>query len=94
MKDPDPFEERHPSRIDPECPFGLILKTFFKKDPIMTEILTSYLRDNYFTRLGQVSCTWNFLKILVCTLKVVLSCILRLFVLFMYNFILFCTNNL
>ena len=54
MKDPDPFEERHPSRIDSECPFGLILKTFFKKEPLVAEIFTNYLRENYFTRLGQV----------------------------------------
>ena len=54
MKDPDPFEERHPSRIDSECPFGLILKTFFKKDSLVAEIFNNYLRDNYFTRLGQV----------------------------------------
>ena len=54
MKDPDPFEERHPSRIDSECPFGLILKTFFKKDSLVADIFNNYLRDNYFTRLGQV----------------------------------------
>ncbi len=54
-KDPDPFEDRHPSRIDPECVFGQILKSFFKKEPLVADVLTNYLRDNYFTRLGQVS---------------------------------------
>ena len=54
MKDPDPFDERHPSRIDTNCPLGQILKIFFKKEPLVAEIFNNYLRDNYFTRLGQV----------------------------------------
>ena len=29
-KDPDPYDERHPSRIDSNCPLGQILKLFFK----------------------------------------------------------------
>ena len=52
MKDPDPFEERHPSRIDPECPFGMILKCFFKKEALVTDIFSNYMRDNYFTQKG------------------------------------------
>ena len=55
MKDPDPFEERHPSRIDPECPFGMILKSFFKKDNLVSDIFSSYMKDNYFTQKGLVS---------------------------------------
>ena len=54
MKDPDPFEERHPSRIDPECPFGMILKSFFKKDNLVSDIFSSYMKDNYFTQKGLV----------------------------------------
>ena len=54
MKDPDPFEERHPSRIDPECPFGMILKSFFKKDNLVSDIFSSYMKENYFTQKGLV----------------------------------------
>ncbi|KAH9633848.1 hypothetical protein HF086_013737 [Spodoptera exigua] len=36
-KDPDPFDERHPSRTDPECALGHALKVMFKKDNFMTK---------------------------------------------------------
>lgn len=38
--DPDPFDERHPSRTDPECNFGHILKVLFRKDNFMTKVIT------------------------------------------------------
>lgn len=38
--DPDPFDERHPSRTDPECNFGHILKVLFRKDNFMTKVHT------------------------------------------------------
>lgn len=34
-KDPDPFDERHPSRIDPESSLGKNLKLIFKKEQFM-----------------------------------------------------------
>lgn len=37
-KDPDPFDERHPSRTDPECALGHALKVMFKKDNFMTKV--------------------------------------------------------
>lgn len=37
--DPDPFDERHPSRIDPECKLGQILKALFKKDNFMNKVI-------------------------------------------------------
>lgn len=37
-KDPDPFDERHPSRTDPECELGRILKLMFRKDNFMTRV--------------------------------------------------------
>lgn len=49
-KDPDPFDERHPSRTDPDCELGRILKLLFRKDHFMTRLVNDYLRDNYFTR--------------------------------------------
>lgn len=51
--DPDPFDERHPSRTDPECKLGLILKALFRKDHFMNRLVNDYLRDTYFTRLNQ-----------------------------------------
>ena len=62
MKDPDPFDERHPSRIDGNCTFGQILKSFFKKESLVAEIFNNYMRDNYFTRLGQVSILYCVFK--------------------------------
>lgn len=34
-KDPDPFDERHPSRTDPESNLGKNLKLIFKKETFM-----------------------------------------------------------
>lgn len=36
--DPDPFDERHPSRADPDCKLGQILKALFRKDNFMTKV--------------------------------------------------------
>lgn len=36
--DPDPFDERHPSRADPDCKLGQILKALFKKDNFMNKV--------------------------------------------------------
>lgn len=37
-KDPDPFDERHPSRTDPECELGRMLKLLFRKDLFLTKV--------------------------------------------------------
>lgn len=50
QKDPDPFDERHPSRTDPDCELGRKLKLLFRKDNFMTRLVNDYLRDNFFTR--------------------------------------------
>lgn len=44
--DPDPFDERHPSRTDPDCIFGHILKVMFRKENFMTKV--SVLLLDYF----------------------------------------------
>lgn len=36
--DPDPFDERHPSRADPDCALGHILKVLFRKDSFMNKV--------------------------------------------------------
>lgn len=38
-QDPDPFDERHPSRTDPECKLGQILKALFRKDNFMNKVI-------------------------------------------------------
>ena len=53
-KDPDPYETRHPSRASPSCQLGSVLKTFFKKDVLVQDVFNNYLRENYFSRQGQV----------------------------------------
>ncbi|XP_065215830.1 protein mahjong isoform X2 [Planococcus citri] len=50
--DPDPFDERHPSRADPNCSFGQMLKVLFRKDTFMNKLVNDYLRENYWTRQG------------------------------------------
>lgn len=42
-KDPDPFDERHPSRTDPDCNFGHILKVLFRKEPFMTKVTECFI---------------------------------------------------
>ena len=42
--DPDPFDERHPSRTDPECNFGHILKVLFRKENFMTKVIIFILQ--------------------------------------------------
>ncbi|GFS34728.1 hypothetical protein NPIL_80411 [Nephila pilipes] len=45
-KDPDPFDNRHPSRLQPDCTLGQILKIFFRNERIVDEIVKVYcLRD-------------------------------------------------
>lgn len=36
--DPDPFDERHPSRADPNSVLGQVLKIIFKKDNFMDKV--------------------------------------------------------
>ena len=50
--DPDPFEERHPSRVDQNCQLGIHLKALFKKENLVKDLFTKYLKDNYFVRAG------------------------------------------
>jgi HIV-1 Vpr-binding protein len=37
--DPDPFDDRHPSRARPDCSLGLVLKTLFRNDDFMNKVL-------------------------------------------------------
>lgn len=49
--DPDPFDERHPSRADPNCSFGQMLKVLFRKDTFMNKVMLYYIEFR-FIRVG------------------------------------------
>ncbi|XP_018571764.1 DDB1- and CUL4-associated factor 1 isoform X2 [Anoplophora glabripennis] len=72
--DPDPFDERHPSRTDPECKLGQILKALFRKDNFMNKVncmnklVNDYLRDSYYSRSGVTGRDVNQLNIAACRL--------------------------
>ena len=66
--DPDPFDERHPSRTDPQCNLGQILKALFKKDVFMSSLVSDYLRETYYSRLGIVGHDVDQLNIAACRL--------------------------
>ncbi|XP_048462480.1 DDB1- and CUL4-associated factor 1 [Rhincodon typus] len=41
--DPDPFDDRHPGRADPECRLGHLLKILFKNDDFMNALVNTYV---------------------------------------------------
>ncbi|RWS31137.1 protein VPRBP-like isoform X3 [Leptotrombidium deliense] len=47
--DPDPFDDRHPSRARPDCCLGVLLKNLFKHDEFMSKLVNVYLmnRDDF-----------------------------------------------
>lgn len=71
-KNPDPFDERHPSRHDPECELGRMLKLLFRKDSFMTRLVNDYLRDNFFTNLQNTPQSSQNLNIAACRLILVI----------------------
>lgn len=71
-KGPDPFDERHPSRHDPECELGRMLKLLFRKDSFMTRLVNDYLRDNFFTNLQNMQQSSQSLNIAACRLILVI----------------------
>ncbi|XP_050502243.1 protein mahjong [Diabrotica virgifera virgifera] len=66
--DPDPFDERHPSRIDPHCLLGQVLKVIFKKDNFSSKLINDYLRDTYYSRNGVSGRDVDQLNIAACRL--------------------------
>jgi hypothetical protein len=70
-KDPDPFDERHPSRTDPTSELGKNLKILFRKDNFMNYLVNDYLRDTYFSRL-QIEKSALSLNIAACRLILVI----------------------
>lgn len=55
--DPDPFDDRHPSRINPHSAFGGLLKEMFQNDEFMDKLVNSYMsaRDST-TKLNELAC--------------------------------------
>ncbi|XP_008184180.1 DDB1- and CUL4-associated factor 1 isoform X1 [Acyrthosiphon pisum] len=49
-KDPDPFDDRHPSRIDPTCVLGQMYKILFRKDSLMNKLVMDYLKEHHWPR--------------------------------------------
>lgn len=41
--DPDPFDDRHPGRADPDCALGHLLKTLFRNDDFMDKLVNAYI---------------------------------------------------
>ncbi|KAH1001652.1 hypothetical protein HUJ04_005640 [Dendroctonus ponderosae] len=66
--DPDPFDERHPSRTDPDCKLGQILKLLFRKDNFMCKLLNEYLKDTYYSRNSITDRDIDQLNIAACRL--------------------------
>ncbi|KAG8191779.1 hypothetical protein JTE90_026814 [Oedothorax gibbosus] len=54
-KDPDPFDDRHPSRLLPDCTLGHMLKTVFKNERIVDEMVKVYSQRDVF-ELNLMSC--------------------------------------
>lgn len=48
--DPDPFDDRHPSRIDSSCLLGQMYKVLFRKNTLMNTLVMDYLKDNHWPR--------------------------------------------
>ncbi|XP_045489571.1 protein mahjong isoform X2 [Pieris rapae] len=84
-KDPDPFDERHPSRTDPECALGHALKVMFKKDNFMNKLVNDYVRDTYYSRQNIIGRDVNKLNVVACRLTLDLMPGLEMSVVFQDN---------
>uniref|UniRef100_A0A3P8WZD7 DDB1- and CUL4-associated factor 1 n=1 Tax=Cynoglossus semilaevis TaxID=244447 RepID=A0A3P8WZD7_CYNSE len=54
--DPDPFDDRHPGRADPECVLGHLLKILFKNDDFMNTLVNSYVMSSREFSLNAAAC--------------------------------------
>ncbi|XP_022098805.1 DDB1- and CUL4-associated factor 1-like isoform X2 [Acanthaster planci] len=41
--DQDPFDDRHPARVDPDCDLGHLLTVLFNKDDFMNQLVTDHI---------------------------------------------------
>uniref|UniRef100_A0A3Q1ATS5 DDB1- and CUL4-associated factor 1 n=1 Tax=Amphiprion ocellaris TaxID=80972 RepID=A0A3Q1ATS5_AMPOC len=54
--DPDPFDDRHPGRADPDCMLGQLLKMLFVNDDFTNALLDSYIMNSRELSLNTVAC--------------------------------------
>ncbi|XP_006631057.2 DDB1- and CUL4-associated factor 1 isoform X1 [Lepisosteus oculatus] len=54
--DPDPFDDRHPGRADPECMLGHLLKILFKNDDFMNALVNTYVMTSRELSLNTAAC--------------------------------------
>lgn len=54
--DPDPFDDRHPGRADPDCMLGQLLKMLFVNDDFTNALLDSYIMNSRELSLNTAAC--------------------------------------
>uniref|UniRef100_A0A667X0K5 DDB1- and CUL4-associated factor 1 n=1 Tax=Myripristis murdjan TaxID=586833 RepID=A0A667X0K5_9TELE len=54
--DPDPFDDRHPGRADPDCMLGHILKMLFRNDDFTNALLDNYVMTSRELSLNTAAC--------------------------------------
>uniref|UniRef100_A0A915KYM0 Uncharacterized protein n=1 Tax=Romanomermis culicivorax TaxID=13658 RepID=A0A915KYM0_ROMCU len=55
-QDPDPFDERHPGRVDPNCTLGHVMKVLLKDEDFIAKLLDSYLLARENVELNIAAC--------------------------------------
>ena len=68
--------------MDPDCQLGMLLKAYFKKESLVSEVFGSYMKENYFTRSGLDQSSFN-LNVAAC--RVVLDILPGLEVKYKFN---------
>ncbi|PIK60089.1 hypothetical protein BSL78_02994 [Apostichopus japonicus] len=53
--DPDPFDDRHPSRVYPDCALGELFTSLFKDDDFMNNLVNNYILATRDTELLEAS---------------------------------------
>uniref|UniRef100_A0A7N6AEX9 DDB1- and CUL4-associated factor 1 n=1 Tax=Anabas testudineus TaxID=64144 RepID=A0A7N6AEX9_ANATE len=54
--DPDPFDDRHPGRADPNCMLGQLLKMLFMNDDFTNALLDTYIMTSRELSLNTAAC--------------------------------------
>uniref|UniRef100_A0A8C3AK04 DDB1- and CUL4-associated factor 1 n=1 Tax=Cyclopterus lumpus TaxID=8103 RepID=A0A8C3AK04_CYCLU len=54
--DPDPFDDRHPGRADPECMLGQLLKMLFMNDDFTNALMDTYIMTSRELSLNTAAC--------------------------------------
>ncbi|KAJ0023407.1 hypothetical protein NQD34_003306 [Periophthalmus magnuspinnatus] len=54
--DPDPFDDRHPGRADPNCMLGRLLKTIFANEDLTNALLDTYILNSTEHSLNTAAC--------------------------------------